>query len=44
MTSCLSSDNEKSYEQRTAWVYLINLGFCFIPLYFMAGQWLILGL
>ena len=40
MTSCLSSNNEKSYEQRTAWVYLINLGFYFIPLYFMGGQWL----
>ncbi|MGX9463210.1 sensor histidine kinase [Shewanella sp. A14] len=40
MTSCLSSNYEKSYEQKTAWVYLINLGFYFIPLYFMAGQWL----
>jgi two-component system sensor histidine kinase DesK len=40
MTSDLSKNNHKSYEQKTAWVYLINLGFYFIPLYFMAGQWL----
>ncbi|GGP56827.1 two-component sensor histidine kinase [Shewanella algicola] len=40
MTSCLSPNNEKSYEQKTAWVYLINLGFYFIPLFFMDGQWL----
>ena len=31
---------EKSYEQKTAWVYLLNLGFYFIPLFFMQGQWL----
>jgi two-component system sensor histidine kinase DesK len=40
MTSYLSSNNEKSYEQKNAWVYLINLGFYFIPLYFMRDQWL----
>ncbi|AZG74957.1 sensor histidine kinase [Shewanella livingstonensis] len=40
MTLSLSTNKEQSYEQKTAWVYLINLGFYFIPLYFMAGQWL----
>jgi len=30
---------EKSYEQKTSWVYLLNLGFYFIPLFFMQGQW-----
>lgn len=40
MTLGLTIPNEKSYEQKTAWVYLINLGFYFIPLYFMHGQWL----
>ncbi|QDE29780.1 histidine kinase [Shewanella polaris] len=44
MTICLSSNNEKSYEQKTAWVYLINLGFYFIPLYFMGDQWLTITL
>ncbi|GGB44583.1 histidine kinase [Shewanella inventionis] len=40
MTTCLPIKKEKSYEQKIAWVYLLNLGFYFIPLYFMDEQWL----
>ncbi len=40
MTISLSANKKQSYEQKTAWVYLINLGFYFIPLYFMGNQWL----
>ena len=40
MTSGLTHNKQKSFEQKTAWVYLINLGFYFIPLFFMDGQWL----
>ncbi|NKF52173.1 sensor histidine kinase [Shewanella sp. WXL01] len=35
-----STAEPKSYEQKIAWVYLLNLVFFFVPLYFVREQWL----
>ncbi|WP_368501199.1 sensor histidine kinase [Shewanella sp. 3_MG-2023] len=34
---------EKAYRQKTAWVYLLNLIFYFIPLWFMRDDWARVG-